>query len=186
MKFLKTLTILFVFSIIASSCSQTITKIYVIRHAEKGPDTNNDGNPDLLNPQGVNRAQDLSRYLKDVGISAVYTTGYKRTIQTSAPLRTELGLDTLHYSPAEADNLVNRILADYPGKSVLVVGHSNTADDVINGFQGTPPLINIPDDEFDHMFLILTQKKTRINNSPQRYKTEVLHMRHGAVSDGLN
>lgn len=178
---------LFLFAAFMTSCAGEVTKVYLVRHAEKSADDSEDpGNPDLLDSAGLNRANDLKRYLEDAGIVAVYSTPYERTIQTGAPLRTHLGLDTLSYEPEDSDKLYKRIYANHRGKSVLVVGHSNTLSEVIRGFDGNPPLNLIPDDEFDHMYILVSQKKIRINGGAQRYKTDVLHMHYGAISAGAN
>ena len=56
--------------------------IIIVRHAEKVDDSHNP----QLSPKGKMRAQALARHLQDVGINAVYSTGYIRTIDTVSPL----------------------------------------------------------------------------------------------------
>src|SRR6185437_4091132 len=56
--------------------------IFVVRHAERA-----DASADSpLSPEGEARAARLAALLKDAGITRIYTTDRKRTIQTGAPL----------------------------------------------------------------------------------------------------
>jgi hypothetical protein len=53
----------------------------------------------------------------------------------------------------EALQIRNDILSNHTGQTVLVIGHSDTVPDVINGLgAGNLPIIN--DSEFDNMFVV--------------------------------
>ena len=56
--------------------------VVVVRHADKIDDTDDA----VLSPTGEAQAKRLAHVLKDVGIGAIYTTQFKRTIHTAAPL----------------------------------------------------------------------------------------------------
>src|SRR5947209_10568991 len=61
---------------------QNTRTIFLVRHAEKlsaAPDA-------LLSPAGEKRAACLARTLKDSGITQIYVTEVKRTLQTATPL----------------------------------------------------------------------------------------------------
>ena len=62
-----------------------ITTYYLIRHAEKDRSDSANRNPDL-NPEGKKRAEKWAEVLKDIELDAVYSTDYKRTIQTAMPV----------------------------------------------------------------------------------------------------
>ena len=65
--------------------------IFVVRHAEKAATT---GTTLDLSTAGQERAEGLARMLKDAEITAIFTTEFKRTLETAAP--TAKGL---HVSP---------------------------------------------------------------------------------------
>src|SRR6267154_5258496 len=56
--------------------------VVIVRHAEKA--TNGGNDPDLSSA-GRARAEALARILKDSGITAIFTSEFKRTQETAAP-----------------------------------------------------------------------------------------------------
>jgi phosphohistidine phosphatase SixA len=104
------------------------TTVYLVRHAEKADDGTRD--PDLT-PQGHQRAENLAQILTKENIDAIYSTPYKRTRQTGRPLAQKLGLDIRTWNPGSMLAIYD-IIANNPGKKVLVVGHSNTTPAMIN------------------------------------------------------
>jgi broad specificity phosphatase PhoE len=142
---------------VASAAGQAWAQqsVFLVRHAERAdsvpgekPTMAND--PDLSDV-GRARAQSLAAILKDAKIAAIYTTEYKRTQQTAAPLATALGLTPTTIKAAETARLVKELAASKG--NVLVVGHSNTVPDVIKGLGVTNPDA-IKDDEFDNLFIL--------------------------------
>src|SRR5258705_11006619 len=109
--------------------SAATTTIVVVRHAEKGTDDPRDPS---LTVAGQQRALTLSSVLKDAGVTAIYTTQYKRNRQTAEPLAQQSGISiterpiTATNTATYAQDLAHEILTTNAGKSVLVVGHSNT------------------------------------------------------------
>ncbi len=53
----------------------------------------------------------------------------------------------------DAAALAAAILSDHAGETVVVAGHSNTVDDIIEALGG-PALGDIPEDQFDNMFIV--------------------------------
>ena len=103
---------------------------YLIRHAEKASDGTK--NPDL-NEEGRKRAQNLATQLKDKNIKYIYSTNYKRTRQTVAPLAKALGIEVEIYNPSDLENFKNKLLEKHQSREgVLVVGHSNTTPTLAN------------------------------------------------------
>ena len=83
--------------------------VFLVRHAERADDANagpkmTGTDPDLSG-QGVLRAQALARALKDAKITAIYTTEFKRTRQTAAPLATALGVQVTEVSSKDLPGL---------------------------------------------------------------------------------
>ena len=139
--------------------------VILIRHAEKGKD--DPRNPSLSEP-GEERAEALARVLGDAGVTHLFSTGYKRTMQTLAPLATARDLEVAEYSPRDMPGLLKRI-QETPAASVSVIaGHSNTTPGVFkllagkdaSGLDDHPrygPML--PDDVYDRMFVVTLVEK---------------------------
>ena len=119
------LTIFFIFSIPEDDCST----FYLIRHAEKVR-TNKSNSDPKLNEKGVLRALNWKSYFIDKDISKIYSTNYKRTLETVKPIQKAIGLNTILYSPSSID--YKKFISSNKGEIVLVVGHSNTIPDFVN------------------------------------------------------
>lgn len=136
------------------------TKIYIVRHAEKEA-----GKDPLLTAAGNARAGDLMRYLQNRAVQKIYVSQYRRTQNTADSLRLQLNIDTVHYSADTlCDNLVNAIMehSDF-GKTILIIGHSNTIPQIIRKFGVHDyPYGDIADIDYDNLFLI-TYKKEKQN-----------------------
>ncbi len=68
----------------------------------------------------------LGGILKGAGITQIYTTTFRRTVQTAAPLAAALQVTPAELPVSELDALFARLHAATPNDRVLVVGHSNT------------------------------------------------------------
>ena len=119
------LTIFLAFSIPENDCST----FYLIRHAEKIRTNKSDRDP-ALNEKGIIRALNWKEYFIDKDISKIYSTNYKRTIETVKPLQEAMGLATILYSPSSID--YKDFISSNKGEIVLVVGHSNTIPNFVN------------------------------------------------------
>ena len=133
------------------------TTIVVVRHAEKSTDDPRDPS---LSAAGQERAKALSSALKDAGITDIYTTQYKRTRQTAEPLAQQFGISIVERpinatnSATYATDLAREILTRSAGKSVLVVGHSNTVPDIVKALSGSV-VSPLTDAEYDHIFIVV-------------------------------
>jgi broad specificity phosphatase PhoE len=131
--------------------------VFLVRHAERADQgagmqmQKMMGNDPDLSPAGQSRAESLAAMLKDAGITAIYTTQFKRTQQTAAPLAKALGLEVQAVSAADLKTLAARIAAE--NGNVLVVGHSNTVPDTIKALGVAAP-VTIGDDEYDNLFIV--------------------------------
>lgn len=140
------------------------TRIYLVRHAEK--DT---GKNPVLTLAGRQRAGDLLKELRDKKIHRIYTTPYRRTIMTGDSLRIQLGIDTAQYAADTlSESLIKEIIAHSDeGKTILVIGHSNTVPALIRklGIKDFVPK-ELPETEFDNLFLVTYKKgKARVKAS---------------------
>ncbi|MFH1574374.1 MAG: phosphoglycerate mutase family protein [Acidobacteriota bacterium] len=127
--------------------------VFLVRHAEKADATNDTE----LSAEGHARARALAHLLQDAGVTAVYTSEYRRTRQTAEPL---VGLRriTITSMPArELEALVRRIRSENADDTVLVVGHSDTVPRLIAALGG-PQSLSIAESEYDNLFLVVPKK----------------------------
>ncbi|MEP7237771.1 MAG: phosphoglycerate mutase family protein [Ferruginibacter sp.] len=143
-----------------------VTKIFIVRHAEKEA-----GNNPVLTAAGNARAGDLMRALQNEGIQKIYVSQYRRTQNTADSMRIQLKIDTVHYAADTiCDQLINAIMqhGDF-GKTILIIAHSNTIPQIIRKLGVTDyPYGDIPDAEFDNLFVI-TYKKEKAKLKKMKY-----------------
>ncbi len=145
----------------AAAPAYSDTIVFLVRHAEKASAPADD--PPLTDA-GRQRAAELARILLPEHLTAVFTSQYRRTAETAAPLVASTGLSPAAVflaadraapggvSPASIRELVDRIL-DLRGGRILVVGHSNTLPLVIVALGG-PALTPISDGDYDDLFVL--------------------------------
>lgn len=125
------LSFLFFLALSIGQAQTSPSVIFIVRHCEKALESTDNPN---LSEEGKKHAAHLAEILKNVGIEAVYSTNYKRTMQTGEPLATAMKLTPTAYEPREA--AFGEMLRK-SGKKVLVVGHSNTVPELLNQLTGT-------------------------------------------------
>ena len=157
--------ILFLTVIFFSSCVSV--KYYVVRHAEKA--TASDGtvmstpNDPPLSPAGKVRAIELGEVLKSQKIMHIYSTNTIRTVSTAQPLSDIRGIKIEFYDTNDSHNqLIEKLKAIKKGNT-LIVGHSNTVDDIVNKLCGEIKVPkDLPDSEYDNLYLIIKKGKKMI------------------------
>ena len=110
--------------------SQECSSYYLIRHAEKLRIDKTERNP-KLNEKGVLRAENWKEILKNIKLDKIYSTNYNRTIETAKPTSSSQNIDIEIYSPSKID--YKNFKEINKGKKVLIVGHSNTIPNFVNG-----------------------------------------------------
>lgn len=143
------------------SCYQNIKKesetstYYLIRHAEKdrSDETNKDPN---LTEEGQKRAVNWSNYFKDLKFDCVYTTDYNRTKQTAEPTAKANGLEMQLYNPVEIK--IDEFIMSTKGKTVLIVGHSNTIPEFVNQLIDKHKYEDIADDNNANLYVVKNSK----------------------------
>lgn len=130
---------------------QEITKIFLVRHAEKKKDGSKDPG---LTTVGKQRAMTLSKMLQKVDLAAVYSTDYKRTKNTGKPTADSKKMKIELYNPMDSRKFIDNILEKHLGKSVLVVGHSNTIPLLVNTLLGEEKYDALKDDDYDNLFIV--------------------------------
>jgi broad specificity phosphatase PhoE len=167
---MKYLYLLFI--ILFVSCSNTI---YIVRHAEKetGIDmaTMKPTTDPPLSLAGQERALKLKEILGSKNVRHIFSTNTLRTISTARPLKElYLGLPiTIYSSKSDSiDAFITGIKAISKG-DVLIVGHSNTVDDLVNRIYGKSVVMgDLKDNEYDNLF-ILKRKGSTYSYKREKY-----------------
>lgn len=107
--------------------------VYVMRHLHT-PEGARD--PELTE-EGRRHAEALDRRLRGKRVAAIYVSDFRRTRRTVAPLAGRLRLAPKIYDPANTPALLAAVRAETG--PVLVVGHSNTVPDIVEGLGGARP-----------------------------------------------
>lgn len=132
------------------SCKSTT--YYIVRHAEKQRSTTMTSDPPL-STEGERQAMNLKTYLLQKNIKAIYSTNFIRTKTTAEPLQKALGLELKIYDAQKPEQLVNELKKLSSGNA-LVVGHSNTVDDVVNALMGETKMNDLADSEYGDVFIV--------------------------------
>ncbi len=109
--------------------SEQCSTFYLIRHAEKVRTDKSDKDP-KLNEYGMLRAVKWQEYFSDKHISKIYSTNYKRTLETVKPIQESSDIIPIIYSPSDID--YKNFIMSNKIEVVLIVGHSNTIPDFVN------------------------------------------------------
>ena len=149
---MKTIILFTIACLFFLSCTRTV---YIVRHAEKAQASDSLPNMSLTDPPlsepGKVRAMSLKNELAGKHISHIYSTNTIRTFYTADPLSKSLNIPTKVYS--NIDSLVT-VLKNSKGNS-LVVGHSNTVDDIANKLAGKIYVNgDLKDNEYDNLFIV--------------------------------
>lgn len=130
--------------------AENITTIILVRHAEKVKDDSKDP---LLTPAGKARAQELAYILKYVDLEAVYSTPFIRTQETALPTAQGHGLEVRLYPGKKEKDFLQNVLTAHAGKTVLIVGHSNTVNVMANILLGEDRFADLADPIYDNLFI---------------------------------
>ena len=145
------LLLVFVFSSLISCTQEETTTYYLIRHAEKDRTDKTNKNPNL-NEKGLERAKKWAEYFKDVDFDAVYSTNYNRTMQTAIPTAESNKLNIKNYDPKKMYDVLFKSTTQ--GKTVLVVGHSNTTPVFANKILGEKKYKNMDDKDNSSLYIV--------------------------------
>jgi broad specificity phosphatase PhoE len=117
------LLILGIQSNIHSQQSDETFTIYLVRHSEKDLFSDNSIDPPLTKC-GEQRSENLSAFLKDVELDAIYSTNYTRTKNTALPTSISKNMVIKQYDAQDLESFSKFLIKKK--QNALVVGHSNT------------------------------------------------------------
>lgn len=156
-------TLLLMIAFVASSCysngqkNAKTTTVIVVRHAEK--DT---GNNPSLTTAGMLRAEKLPAKFPGIKPDEIYSTPYIRTQQTATPWAKQLGVEIKTYDPKNLPEFAE-MLKKETGKTILVIGHSNTNPQLVNLLVDDEQYGNLADSDYETIFYVtLTGKKSKV------------------------
>jgi broad specificity phosphatase PhoE len=136
----------------ATSAATPVT-VFLVRHAEK----ESTGNDPSLTEAGRKRAELLATVLGDAGITAIFSSEFKRTQETAAPLAKRLGISVTVVPAKDVDALVSRVHALAPGGRALIVGHGNTVPAVATRLTGVK-VAELMEADYDRLFVATSRK----------------------------
>jgi broad specificity phosphatase PhoE len=164
-------TLFVILAISLYSCSSV--KIFFVRHAEKSIVSKID--PPLTS-EGEQRAKDLERILRGKKIKHIYSTQTTRTVSTAKPLSESIAIPIEYYAHDTMPKFLYRLLES--GENALVVGHSNTVLQMIKELDLHPSKLEIPDSEYDNLFVVYLKSK----NGRGGYSLKLKETKFGASS----
>lgn len=138
---------------------QETTVYYLIRHAEK--DRSTTGKDPILTEKGLERAANWAKIFTSIKLDQIYSTDFKRTQQTALPTATEKALEIQSYDP---DIIYDEgFKRKTKGKTVLIVGHSNTTPAFVNAIIGKQKHGDISDNDNGKLYKVtLTKNDTLV------------------------
>lgn len=128
-----------------------VTTYYLIRHSEKVRTDQGDRNPHL-NDKGKLRAENWNKVFSNVNFDFIYSTNYNRTIETAIPTAKKNDLEIIFYNPR--DLFDENFQKKTKGKTVLVVGHSNTTPSFVNKIMGSDTYSAIDDLNNANLYIV--------------------------------
>jgi broad specificity phosphatase PhoE len=155
---MKQLILILIFTVVScKTTSKTVvtptdtnaTTFYFIRHAEKESDGTK--NPDL-NTSGMQRANNYVSYFEEIKLDAIYSTNFKRTLNTVKPLTIAKNLTSIIYNSYKINyqDFKNK----HKNQTVLIVGHSNTTPEFANKIIGKMVYSQITEDNFSNIYKV--------------------------------
>ncbi|MDP4600041.1 MAG: histidine phosphatase family protein, partial [Polaribacter sp.] len=85
-------------------------------------------------------------------LDGVYSTNYNRTQQTAKPTAADKNLTILPYNPKELYS--SDFQKETFGKSILIVGHSNTTPAFVNIILGEKKYEDMSDDDNGSLYIV--------------------------------
>ncbi|MEN9686902.1 MAG: hypothetical protein RLZZ28_2688 [Bacteroidota bacterium] len=132
------------------------TTIFVFRHAEK--DTSQPGSTQMqadppLSKAGLERALKIPEILKNYRPDSIYSTNFTRTKETARPLLIKFNKSIQLYDPKLLKQFSEQLLL-YTGKTIVVIGHSNTSPALVNLLIGENRYPNLADSVYNQYWMV--------------------------------
>lgn len=162
---MKKLFVILLLLVSTLSWAQETTTFILVRHAEKASDGTSDP---ALTKAGAARANNILSLFQKTEITAIYSSNYKRTKMTVAPLAEAKKIAITIYDPKDLKEFSLILLNDNSGGTVVISGHSNTTPTLANLLLGEEKFKQFDDDDYGNLLIIVVD---RDNNA------KLLHLR---------
>ena len=130
---------------------QETTTYYFIRHAEKESGDPSNKDPEL-SQAGKQRAEKWADVFKDVQFDVILSTNYNRTRSTAATIAASQEKEVEFYDPRNLND--PEFKKKTKGKTVLVVGHSNTNPAFVNLVMKSEKYKALDESEYGSLFIV--------------------------------
>jgi 2,3-bisphosphoglycerate-dependent phosphoglycerate mutase len=127
------------------------TTVILLRHAEKQIIEGNDNPP--LSPAGIERSQRLQAIFPNIVPDAFYSTPFIRTEATLKPWAASTNKEIQVYDAGKLLEFAEKLLAE-KGKTIVVVGHSNTTPPLVNLLIHKEKYRQLPDNEYGTIYVV--------------------------------
>lgn len=125
------------------------TTVILVRHAEK-----QSGQDPELSVEGQARAQQLAFMLDRTPIDIVYSTDFKRTLQTAKPTASQQQKEIEIYDHNDLVGFAERLRTEHQGQTILVVGHSNTTPTLVGLLDPNNMYEQIDESDYSNLFFV--------------------------------
>lgn len=136
---------------IGQPVQENSTTYFFIRHAEKDDSDPQNKDP-KLSAVGEQRAEKWVEYFEDVQFDIILSTNYDRTRTTASKIAASQGKEVEFYDPRNLNDAAFQ--KKTKGKTVLVVGHSNTNPAFVNKILGEEKYQALDEKEYGSVFMV--------------------------------
>ena len=138
-----------------------ITKIILLRHAEKEKDGSKDPK---LSKEGMLRAEKLNFMLSDFSIDKLFATAYIRTQKTLGVISQTRNISISNYE-ARDRNFAEQLVRNEMGKTIIVAGHSNTIPALVNALIKEDKYNDLSEEEYGKLWILTFSNEELIDCS---------------------
>lgn len=145
--------------------------LYLVRHFEKQAPVDAHSSDVSLTAVGSTNAVKLAEMMAVHDIKSIYSTHYKRTMETAQPTANTLNIDINEYDPRQLEAFAEQLKV--LGQSSLIVGHSNTTG-VLFGLLGCEN-VQLSESDYGDIFKLsfsVTEQQAPTLTSCSRFKLE--------------
>ena len=141
------------FVLLGGEASAQKKTVILLRHAEKDLSPEQNSSDPELSAAGKERAQRLIKAIKKYKPYAIYSSDYKRTRATAAPLAEKSKIAVQIYD-ARKMNDIFAVVKESKARRLVVVGHNNTTPALTNLLIGENKFKQLLETEYDKIFIL--------------------------------
>ncbi|WP_037320185.1 phosphoglycerate mutase family protein [Salegentibacter sp. Hel_I_6] len=135
----------------AKQPSEEITTYYFIRHTEKDTTDSTNKDPNLTEA-GLKRAENWAKTFKDIDFDLIYSSDYKRTLNTAKPIAEAKNKEIRIFNTEKLND--KDFQEETKNKTVLVVGHSNLNPEWVNYILGKEKYEDLDESVYGSLFIV--------------------------------